>query len=51
MLSLADVETTEAESEARRAAPPLVEGEPPPPPVDAEWAVPPEGPALETIAS
>ena len=48
MLSLAGVET---DAEAEGAAPPLSEGEPPPPPVDAEWAAPPEGPAPETIAS
>jgi len=48
VLSLAGVET---DAEAEGAAPPLSEGEPPPTPVDAEWAAPPEGPAPETIAS
>jgi hypothetical protein len=48
VLSLAGVET---DAEAEGAAPPLSEGEPPPPPVDAEWAAPPEVPAPETIAS
>lgn len=48
VLSLAGVET---DTEAEGTAPPLSEGEPPPAPVDAEWADPPEGPAPETIAS
>ena len=46
VLSLAGVET---EAEADGAGPPLSEGEPPPAPVDAELAGPPEGPAPETI--
>jgi len=48
VLSLAGVET---EAEADGAGPPLSEGEPPPAPVDAELAGPPEGPAPETIAA
>uniref|UniRef100_A0A0A9E8I8 Uncharacterized protein n=1 Tax=Arundo donax TaxID=35708 RepID=A0A0A9E8I8_ARUDO len=48
VLSLAGVE---AEAEADGAAPPLSDGEPPPPLVDAEWAAPPEGRAPGTIAA